>query len=74
MFVFLFANVQSLSVSVGFFTKVLTALVSFAICLEGGSNLILKDNHAMVDILIPCEKGGRWPFPINANHFRITKY
>lgn len=57
-----------------FFTKVLTALVSFAICLEGGSNLILKDYHAMVDILIPCEKGGRWPFPINANHFRITKY
>lgn len=54
MFVFLFANVQSLSVSVGFFTKVLTALVSFAICLEGGSNLILKDYHAMVDIVIPC--------------------
>lgn len=56
-----------------FYTTVLILSVSFAICFEGGSNLILKDYYARVDTLIPCSKGGRWPFPISTNHFRITK-
>lgn len=54
--------------------KVLIVLVFFVICLEGGFNLIFKDNYVMVDIFILCEKGGRWFFLINVNYFWIIKY